>query len=373
MQGKLNFEENPDKNKFYLGMSHILVNNPLFKAKIFEFFNFDIIRTFKADKEDLNQFSQMYPNIKIPNNFLNELRNINLDDISSSVQKSKTKYITYEDKNYPEPLRNIEDFPVTLFYKGSFDKINFEKTLAVVGSRKATESAKLNTSRIISGFKNTDIVIISGLAEGIDTSAHKAALENNLKTIAVIGSGLNFTYPHSNKKLYQDIENNGGIIFSEYPNDFAPLPQNFPQRNRLVCGLSKGVLITEAKKHSGAMISARIALEQGKELMCMPGLITNPNCEGIYHLIKNGAWVVTKTEDILNILNWEIINENKARASLSGIEKQILELISLNEISIEGLNIKLDIGINELMIKLTEMELSGLIVQKNGLYYISGN
>ena len=123
---------------------------------------------------------------------------------------------------------------------------------------------------------------------------------------------------------------------------------------------------------SGAMISARFALEQGRELMCIPGLITNPNCEGIYHLIKNGAGVVTNTKDILNILNWDIQSYKKEEIKLTAIEKEIYEIISCGEISIEGLQQKFDVGINELMIKLTQMELNGLIVQKNGLYYIAG-
>ena len=124
---------------------------------------------------------------------------------------------------------------------------------------------------------------------------------------------------------------------------------------------------------SGAMISARYALEQGRELMCIPGLITNPNCEGIYHLIKNGAGIVTNSEDVLNLLGWEIQTVKKEKPILNGIEKLIYEKISSEEISIEGLKQNLDVGINELMISLTQMELSGLIIQKNGLYYTSGN
>lgn len=121
------------------------------------------------------------------------------------------------------------------------------------------------------------------------------------------------------------------------------------------------------------MISAKLALEQGRELMCIPGLISNPNCEGIYHLIKQGAGIVTNSDDVLSILNWEIEFQNSSKVNIEGLKKQIYDLISCEEISIEGLNIKLDVGINELMIKLTEMELDGLIVQKNGLYYTLGN
>ena len=259
-----------------------------------------------------------------------------------------------------------------LYYRGNLENINFDKTLAVVGSRNASESAKLNVKNLIQGFINTDIVIISGLASGIDAEAHKNALLNNLKTVAVIGSGLKYKYPSQNEKLYNEIEEKG-LIFSEYPYEFQALPQNFPQRNRIVTGLSKGVIIAEARIKSGAMISARFALEQGKELMCIPGNISNPNTEGIYKLIKNGASIVTETDDILNIMNWEIKASKQAKISLKSSEKEIYELISIEEISFEGLKQKLDVGINELMMILTEMELKGLIIQKNGLYYILGN
>ncbi len=371
MQTKLTLNSK-DKNKFYLGMAHILINKPIFKAKIFEFFDFDIERVFQVDECDLKLFREENEKISIPKNFLSQIRTVNLDEIYDKVLSKGEKFITWEDEKYPCNLKNIEDFPLLLFYKGSFEGINFDKTLGIVGSRKATESAKQNVRNIVSGFLNTDVTIVSGLAEGIDKIAHLSAIENNLKTIAVIGSGLNFRYPSVNAKLYDEIENNAGVIFSEYPSAFAPMQANFPQRNRIVTGLSKGVIIAEARKKSGAMISARFALEQGRELMCIPGLITNPNCEGIYHLIKNGAGVITETADVLNLLGWEVQHIETKKLELSGIEKQIYDIISSEEISTEGLKQKLDVGINELLVKLTEMELVGLIIQKNGIYYISG-
>lgn len=369
MQAKTSFDKNRDK--FYLGLSNILINNPLFKAKIFEFFNYDIERVFNSTKEDLKEFKEIYDKISIPRNFLSDIQKLNLDEIYNNSINSNEKFITYESELYPESLREIEDFPLLLFYKGSFDSINFERTISIVGSRKATESAKQNVRRIVSGFINTDVVIVSGLASGIDAASHMAALDNNLKTIAVIGSGLKYKYPSINSKLYDEIENKG-LILSEYPFSYEPMPFNFPQRNRIVTGLSKGVIIAEAKLKSGAMISARFALEQGRELMCIPGLITNPNCEGIYHLIKNGAGVITSTEDVLSQLNWQINKSEQSKPNLYGLEKNIYDIISSEEVSIEGLKQKLDVDINELLVKLTEMELTGLVIQKNGIYYTTG-
>lgn len=370
MQTKISFNDN--KNKFYLGLSNVFINNPLFKAKIFEFFDYDIERVFNSNENDIKEFREIYDKVTIPRNFFSVINKLDLDKIYNEAVERNDKFVTFDNPLYPENLKNIEDFPLLLFYKGNFDNINFERTLGIVGSRKATEGAKQNVKRIVSGFVNTDVAIISGLASGIDATAHLSAIENNLKTIAVIGSGLDFKYPSVNSKLYNEIEQKYGIIFSEYPHSYEPLPVNFPQRNRIVTGLSKGVIIAEARMKSGAMLSARFALEQGRELMCIPGLITNPNCEGIYHLIKNGAGVITKTEDILNQLNWQIeVNKNE-KINLRGLEKNIYDMICSETISIEGLKQKLDIDINELLAKLTEMELNGLIIQKNGLYYTTG-
>lgn len=373
MQTKLNFQTEQFKNPYYVAYSHFLPAYTLFKAKLFEYFNYDITRLFNLDKEDLKSFSSVYDNVSIPRHALDEIKNLNAkkDELYQNFLDAGIGLITYDD--FPSNLKQMEDFPISLYYKGNFEGINFNKTLAIVGSRKATEQAKINVSNIVSGFKNTDIVLVSGLAEGIDTACHNSAIENNLKTIGVIGSGLKFKYPSSNKTLYQKMENGSGLIISEFPYDYAPKPMNFPQRNRIITALSYGVIIAEAKMKSGAMISARCALEQGKELMCIPGLITNPNCEGVYHLIKQGANLVTNSEDVLNCLNWEITSKIDNTPKLEGVEKRIYEIISCEEISTEGLKQKLDVGINELMIKLTEMELNGLIVQKNGFYYILGN
>ncbi len=370
VQNKFSFSG--DKNKFYVALSNILINNPIFKTKIFEFFDYDIEKIFYTTENDLKEFSEIYENIPVPRNFLSLINNLKVDEIFEKTKKENQNFITFEDERYPKSLKNLEDFPLMLYYRGNLENINFDKTLAVVGSRNASESAKLNVKNLIQGFINTDIVIISGLASGIDAAAHQNALLNNLKTIAVIGSGLKYKYPSQNEKLYNEIEEKG-LIFSEYPYEFQALPQNFPQRNRIVTGLSKGVIIAEARIKSGAMISARFALEQGKELMCIPGNISNPNTEGIYKLIKNGASIVTEPDDILNVMNWEIKASKQAKISLKGSEKEIYELISIEEISFEGLKQKLDVGINELMMILTEMELKGLIIQKNGLYYILGN
>lgn len=370
-------------NKYFLAMSSIAVSNPLFKARLFEYFDFDIKKTFECDVCDIKSADEYWDGISCPKDFFKERDSINPDnfyenfmELSEGIKNEPLakgiKFITYDDVNYPEMLKNISDFPLMLYYKGDFSGVNFKKTIAFVGSRKASTGAREILGKIISEFKGTDITIVSGLAEGIDAKAHQSALQNGLKTIGVIGSGFKFQYPSTNRKLYEEIETGGGLIFSEYPYEMPPMPHQFPQRNRIVTGLSYGTVVGEARMRSGAMISGKLTLEQGRELMCIPGLISNPNTEGVYHLLKNGASMVTTALDISDVLGWEIQTENDKKTALTEDERRIYEEISIEARSMEELSLVLNININDLMVSLTSMELKGLIKQAAGSYFIRG-
>ncbi len=350
------------KGKYWIALSSIEQIDSGFIRRLYNYFG-DIEAAFNASRYDLMNIDEL--NIKKAEKFLSLRDKINPDKVLEDVTSRNVKYLTFQDENYPRILKNIADPPVVLYYKGSLDVCNLERTLAIVGSRRATYSAKEELNKIISQFSGTDICIVSGLAAGIDSQAHIAALENNLKTIGVIASGLDFYYPASNKHLYERIENGNGAVVSEYFPTFEPLKFRFPQRNRIVSGLSYGTLVAEASLKSGALITANLALEQGRELMCMPGLISNPNTEGIYKLLKNGATLVTSSDDILNALNWEVkkgvrqtelplLDENEwiILKALEIEEKGIDELISITGFSVE-----------ELLTDLTTMELKGIIKQ----------
>ena len=259
-----------------------------------------------------------------------------------------------------------------IYYKGDLNSINFNKTLAVVGSRKTSRYAKEAVEILLSQLAGTDITIVSGLASGIDTTAHIAAINNNLKTIGVIASGFDYVYPATNKDLYKKIEDGNGAVFTEYYPTFEPLKFRFPQRNRIVSGLSYGTLVAEASLKSGALITANLTLEQGRELMCIPGLITNPNTEGIYKLLKDGATLVTKADDILEALNWEIKPVEQLKMDLNGlddIESKILEAVEIEEKGIDEIMSITGIDIDTLLINLTTMELKGIIKQVGGDRY----
>ncbi len=369
-QLKLNTIDDSSKAKYYCAFNNLFVR-PLVKSKIFEYFDYDIKRAFNVNSSDLKNIAQYY-DISISNNLLKKIDELDLDKCyNDAFSDEEVKLLTYEDIKYPDCLKEIPDFPLSLFYKGSLEEIDFNYALAVVGSRNASQQAKISLDKIISGFEGTNITIISGLAYGIDTQAHLSALKNNLKTISVIGSGLDVIYPSSNKKLFYDIVNGNGAVLSEYPLKTKPMAQNFPQRNRIVTGLSKGTLVGEARLKSGAMISANLTLDYNRELMCIPGNITNPNTEGIYHLIKTGAAIVVEAKDILEQMNWEIKTSQKkdVTSDLDELQKRIIESVALDAKTFDEIMYDINEDVSLVMAALTQLELLGIIKQSVNKYY----
>ena len=356
-----------NKNKYWIAFSSIEEIDSSFIQRLYNYFG-DIEKAFNAD--DLSLIDGL--SVKKAENFLRLRDKVDIDKAVKEVEDRGIKFLTFEDENYPCMLKNIDNPPSVLYYKGDLKSCNLERTLAVVGSRRATRYAKEALEKIISEFQNTDICIVSGLATGIDTTAHAAALDNNLKTVGVIASGFDYTYPAANKDLYKRIENGCGVIVSEYYPTFQPLKFRFPQRNRIVSGLSYGTLVAEASLKSGALITANLTLEQGRELMCIPGLITNPNTEGIYKLLKNGAALVTCADDILEALGWEVKVEQGNLFNLPDLsddEKIIYEALEIEEKCVDELQAFTKLSIDNLLMYLTTMELKGIIKQVDGDRY----
>ena len=357
------------KSKYWLAFSSIEQIDSRFIKRLYDYFG-DIEDAFNASIKDLSQIDGL--SIQKAETFIELKKKINPDKIQEEIHKRDIRYVTLENSNYPVMLKNIENPPAVLYYRGSLFDCNLEKTIAVVGSRRASYHAKEELNKIISQFSGTDVCIVSGLAAGIDSQAHISALDSNLKTIGVIASGLDFYYPTTNKHLYERIENGNGAVVSEYYPTFEPLKFRFPQRNRIVSGLSYGTLVAEASLKSGALITANLTLEQGRELMCMPGLISNPNTEGIYKLLKNGATLVTCADDILNALNWEIKKTNvkdEALPNLTENEAKIFKELEIEEKGIDELINLTGLDIETLLTDLTTMELKGIIKQVGGDRY----
>lgn len=357
------------KNKFWVAFSAIEQIDSSFVQRLYNYFG-DIEEAFSAGMNELSQIDGL--SVKKAETFLKERDKIDPDKVLYAVENRGIKYLTLEDENYPRMLKQISDPPAVLYYKGDIFGCNLERTISIVGSRKSTYHAKDAVRKLLSELSGTDICIVSGLAAGIDTTAHEAALDNNLKTIGVIASGFDFIYPTSNKKLYEKIENGNGAIVTEYYPTFQPLKFRFPQRNRIVSGMSYGTLVAEASLKSGALITANLCLEQGRELMCIPGLISNPNTEGIYKLLKNGATLVTKSEDILEALGWEIKPVEQLKIDLIGLtdeEEKILQVLELEEKGFDEIASITKISTDDLLMNLTTMELKGIIKQVTGDRY----
>ena len=357
-------------DKYWCAFSRLTKVSSAFVNTLYNYFG-SIELAWHAKEYDLREIGNI--NKRQINDFIEEKRNISPEQSIDYLNKRGIDFINPEDERYPYLLRFIDNPPAGLFMLGNITECNLDKTIAVVGSRRASENGKANLSKILSGFKNTDICFVSGLAEGIDTIAHKSAINNNLKTIAVIGGGFDKLYPKSNIKLFNDIINGNGAVLTEYWVDADAISWHFPVRNRIVSGLSHGVLVAEAALKSGAMITANFALEQGKELMCMPGLLSNPNTQGIYKLIKNGASIVTCAQDIMDAMNWIV----KTKQTKTNFDKErydeneiiILDILKKDSLSIDEIIIKTGLKINDLMVILTKLELDGVITKINGEKY----
>lgn len=221
-----------------------------------------------------------------------------LDKWLAEVKRNKAQVVTLADPDYPVHLKHISFPPLFLYYRGICTKKDFLKTLAVVGSRKASWSGQQNTRDMVRQLAARGLTIVSGLAAGIDTQAHQAALDVHGKTVAVLGCGIDRCYPAQNKFLMDQVIAQGGVVLSEFALGTPPLAGNFPMRNRIISGMSMGVLVTEAGLKSGSLVTARYAGEQGREVYAFPGDIHRKTAIGSNRLLKDGAKLVLNSEDI---------------------------------------------------------------------------
>ncbi|NLM42477.1 MAG: DNA-protecting protein DprA [Clostridiales bacterium] len=285
------------------------------------------------------------------------------------VKENNIKVYTIDDKEYPENLKHIYDPPPVLYVKGNIDKID-DNAIAIVGSRKATDYGLKVAKRLGMELAEAGITVVSGMAIGIDSAAHRGALKAGGRTIAVFACGLNHIYPKSGYSLAKEILKNGAII-SEYPLGIKAAPNNFPARNRIISGISKGVVIVEASEKSGSLITADFALEQGRDVFAVPGNIEAPNSKGTNSLIKNGAKLVTCVDDILE--EYGLHKSNRVISNdmiyLDEIDEAILELLEESGKSMDEIISILDFEISVIISKIIQLEIHGIIKEVGNVYY----
>ncbi len=290
-------------------------------------------------------------------------------------KKNGIEILTVNDKNYPQLLRETYDPPYVLYVKGNPHLNNFSKPLAIVGTRKATQYGKSSCNHTIAGLKNlTGISIISGLALGIDTCAHKSALENEIPTIAVLGHGFAHFYPARNKNLAREIIEKGGALISEYPKDTTPDGFNFVRRNRIIAGMALGTLVVESGIKGGSLITANLAVSYNREVMAFPGRIGDNHSEGCNMLIKhNKAALVENAEDILRLMNWDLMQPTTVKSqpvNLSKEEKLIVETIEAQgKTNINTLAKITGIDLSNLSLHLLNLEMKNIIKSLPGNFY----
>jgi DNA processing protein len=318
-------------------------------------------------------FLQLGLDAKIADEFVTWRAAVNADSFLETMDKNKIKAVTLDDELYPPLLKNIYQPPPLLFYQGELRPELYELPLAVVGSRRPSPYGQMVVNRLVKELAQNNLTIVSGLAFGIDAMAHQAALAAAGKTIAVLGSGLDRPnlYPAANRFLADKIITAGGALFSEFPPLTSATKFSFPRRNRLISGLSLGVLVVEAAAKSGSLITAHYGLEQNREVMAVPGNIFSPQSAGTNHLIKLGAKPITKVEDIWEIFNLEIGPAKlAANQNLNEAEINILQLINEEAKHLDEIKNLLTLDIGVITSTLTLMEIKGLVKNLGNSTYI---
>jgi len=277
-----------------------------------------------------------------------------------NFEKNGIKFISFFSKKYPEGLKTISDPPIALFYKGEIENDNLN--VSVVGTRRCSSYGKKVAEEIGEILSNSGVTVVSGLAYGIDSSAHIGALKGSGKTYAVLGGGLNNIYPKSNLNLSKKIEERGALISEYFPYD-EPRDFQFPERNRIIAGLSKAVVLVEAPEKSGALITVDFAIDFGREVFCVPGPINSELSIGCHKIIKDGGNILSSYDDLLDFLNIKMVK--KTPPLLTKEEEELLQKIPYNITYIDDFLLKA----SDLPI-LISLESKGYIESFPGNYYM---
>lgn len=351
------------REHYWVGFNLVKGIGPSRLRALWAYFNHDIEAAWHADSQDLLNAGLGEQAVSA---FLQFRKAPNLEPVFEKMQKVHARICTLDDDEYPALLKEVLDGPPIFYIRGQLFPED-DLSLAIVGTRKSTTYGEQVTRRMATAMAQARVTIVSGLARGLDTIAHESALAAGGRTIVVLGNGIEQIYPSENRALaVKIIEEGVGAVLTEYPPGTPPIAENFPARNRIISGLSLGVLIVEAPSSSGALLTAQFALEQNREVFAIPGHITSPNSQGTNRLIQEGAKLVMHPEDILEELNLSRYTLQTRQAVKSIVpdspeEARLLALIALEPLHIDEISIQSDLPIYQVASMMTMLELKGLV------------
>lgn len=301
-------------------------------------------------------------------------KEFDIEKYEEGLEKKKINYVCSFEDDYPKKLKQIKNPPIILYSKGKVNLNSEHKFLAVVGTRRVTNYGRSVTEMFVEELASQGLIIVSGLAIGVDSISHTACLESRGITVAVLGNGVDICYPRENQKVYDRILDNGGMIISEYPPGTKPSVGSFPARNRIVAGIVDGILVTEGAQDSGSLITANFGLEFGRKVFAVPGPITSSLSAAPLKLIEKGAKLVVTPEDVIKELGISrFANAARNKKSYDGLSKEeldILQLIENEPLGFDEIVRRLGLESSQAASLLSMMEIKGIIKNSGGMFFI---
>jgi DNA processing protein len=360
-----------DELAYWVAFSRILGIGPVRFKLLLDYFHEDVAAAWKADGKELAQAGL---DARTIDSFLKQRATSKPQQELEKLERLRIRVLTLKDEDYPDLLKELINAPPVLYIAGTFKKQEDRFALGIVGTRKVSSYGRQVTEQFARELAEGKVTVVSGLAHGIDTIAHTATLDAGGRTLAVLASGLDTIYPSDNLGLARRIVESGqGALITEFPLGIKPDGRNFPARNRIISGLSQGILVTEAPKQSGALITANFALEQGRDVFGVPNSIYSPGSVGVNKLIQDGAHLVTNVQDILMVLNLFLVPQHvEVQAALpdNSEERTLLALLSHDPRHVD--EIIRDSGLPTTLVSSTlmVMELKGMIRQLGSMQYV---
>jgi DNA processing protein len=357
-----------DKLGYWVGFNIVRGIGPTRLRALLDHFG-DIETAWHASSSALQQAGLDRRSLK---NLLSTRAKISLDRELAKIERVGARVLTWENSDYPALLKEIADAPPVLYLRGAL-ATDDAWAVAVVGTRRASTYGREVTRRLVSALARNGVTIVSGLARGIDGAAHRTALEVGGRTLAVLGCGVDHIYPPEHRKLAREILDHGALI-SDYSLGTPPEGGNFPPRNRIISGLSLGVLVVEAGERSGALITADYAAEQGRDVFAVPGSILARGSVGTNRLIQDGATMVLSPEDIMEELNlMMVVEQAEAREVLpeNATEAALMSHLSSEPTHVDELKHQIDLPMSEITSALSLMELKGMVRQVGGMRFVT--